>query len=80
MPPRGGRGLTAGYSRWCAAGSDCVKARDGSEALPRMLPLRTRVTMVVADGLTRYEREIRHAIRGVLGDLRAGRGAGDTGW
>ncbi len=58
-----------------------AQVRDGSfagttecEALPRMLPLRTKVTMVLADGLARYEREIHHPSGGPSGIFERGEG------
>jgi hypothetical protein len=66
----------------CALSTVSVaQVRDGSfagtiecEALPRMLPLRTKVAMVVAAGLTRYEREIHHPSGGPSGIFERGEG------
>ncbi|HEY7141686.1 MAG TPA: hypothetical protein VIE44_16415 [Methylomirabilota bacterium] len=44
------------------------------EALPRLRPLRTKVTMVVADGRARYEREILHPTGGPSGIFERGEG------
>lgn len=44
------------------------------EALPRLRPLRTKVTMTVADGRARYEREIQHANGGPSGIFERGEG------
>ena len=55
-------GLAAVLGLWAQAGAQTV---DGSfagtircDALPRQKPLVTKVTMTVADGLAKYEREI----------------------
>ncbi len=44
------------------------------EALPRLRPLRTKVTMAVADGRARYEREIQHPNGGPSGMFERGEG------
>jgi len=44
------------------------------EALPRLRPLRTKVTMTVAEGRARYEREIQHSHGGPSGIFERGEG------
>lgn len=58
-----------------------AQTRDGSfagmiqcEALPGLRPLRTQVTMTVAAGQARYEREIQHPTGGPSGIFERGEG------
>ena len=69
------------FAVWALSTVSVAQVRDGSfagtiecEALPRMLPLRAKVTMVVADGHARYEREIHHPSGGPSGIFERGEG------
>ena len=72
----------AGLLVFGAAGTPAgAQTRDGSfagmiqcEALPGLRPLRTQVTMTVAAGLARYEREIQHPTGGPSGIFERGEG------
>jgi hypothetical protein len=70
------------FAVWALSTVSVAQVRDGTfpgtiecEALPRMLPLRAKVTMVVADGLPRYEREIHHPSGGPSGIFERGEGS-----
>jgi hypothetical protein len=63
---------------WAETGA---QTRDGNfagtiqcEALPALRPLRTTVTMTVAEGRARYEREIQHPTGGPSGTFERGEG------
>jgi hypothetical protein len=58
-----------------------AEVRDGSfvgtiqcDALPGQRPLKTKVTMTVAEGRARYEREIQHPTGGPSGNFERGEG------
>jgi hypothetical protein len=71
-------GLVAAVALWAQAGAQSL---DGSfvgtiqcDALPRQGPLRTKVSMSVAEGLAKYEREIYHPNGGPSGIFERGQG------